>query len=521
MTGPGKGDAGFGWRNIGDRVAGLLHGCDDTLRYADLEARSVQLGRLLREHGLVGGDRVAILMENNLDWFVALWGVRRTEMLAVPVNWHLRASEIRYVLENSDARAIIVGPETCALAADACAGPGAIVLRLIAGDARDGFAALDEAIRPFSGCAPADERDGGAMPYSSGTTGRPKGILRALTGMPFGTRTGLEDTLIALYGLDRDTVYLSPGPLYHSAPVAWTNAVQSVGGKVVVLSRFDAGDALAAIARHRVTHAQFVPTHFVRMLDLPIDQVAGHDLSSLKKVIHAAAPCPPKIKRAMIDWLGPIIHEYYSGSERCGFAAIDSHEWLLRPGSVGTCRNGAMHILDDAGRELPPGEIGQVWFDQPVPFAYHKDAAQSGQAINGRGWGSFGDLGHVDRDGYLFLADRRSDMILSGGVNIYPQEVENRLAEHPAVADVAVIGVPDPEYGQAVKAVVQLVQADTPPDPADLIAFVKAGIAGFKAPRSIDFIAAIPRHPNGKLLRRELRERYLAPPPTPPRDSAP
>jgi acyl-CoA synthetase (AMP-forming)/AMP-acid ligase II len=520
MTGLGDGDAGFGWRSAGDRVAGVLHGQDDTLTYADLEARSVQLGRLLRDRGLVGGDRVAILMENNLDWFVSLWGVRRSEMLAVPVNWHLRASEIRYVLENSDARAIIVGPETGALAADACAGLDVIVLRLIAGDARDGFAALDDAIRSFSGCVQANERDGGAMPYSSGTTGRPKGILRALTGAPFGTRTGLEATLIAEYELDRDTVYLSPGPLYHSAPVAWTNAVQSVGGKVVVLSRFDAGDALEAIARHRVTHAQFVPTHFVRMLDLPIDRRAGHDLSSLKKVIHAAAPCPPRVKRAMIDWLGPIVYEYYSGSERCGFAAIDSREWLMRPGSVGTCRNGAMHILDDDGRELPPGEIGQVWFDQPVPFVYHKDSAQSGAAINDRGWGSFGDLGHLDDAGYLFLADRRSDMIVSGGVNIYPQEVENRLAEHPAVADVAVIGVPDPEYGQAVKAVVQLVRPDILPNPAELIDFIKAGIAGFKAPRTIDFTDTIPRHPNGKLLRRELRERYLAAPHEP-TDSAP
>ncbi|KQS05178.1 hypothetical protein ASG11_04880 [Sphingomonas sp. Leaf357] len=504
---------------MGDRIAAVLPDDDDPLTYAVLERRSVQLAGLLHDRGLRPGDRVAILMENSLDWFAAMWGVRRAGMLFVPVNWHLHPAEVRYVLENSDARALLTGAQTRQVAADASRDLPQLTLRLVSGSAGDGFESLEHAIAAVPSVSQASEPDGGAMPYSSGTTGHPKGILRPLRGAKFGTRTELEDMLIDEYDLDSETVYLSPGPLYHSAPVAWTNAVQAAGGKIVVLPRFDAEDALAAIEQYGVTHAQFVPTHFVRMLGLPASARQRHDLSSLRKVVHAAAPCPPTVKQAMIAWLSPIVFEYYSGSERCGFTAIDSHEWLARPGSVGTCRNGAIHVLDDAGIEQPPGTIGQIYFDRPVPFTYHKAAAQ---ALDVRGWGTFGDIGHVDDAGYLFLADRRSDLILSGGVNIYPQEVENRLAEHPAVADVAVIGVPHAEFGQAVKAVVQLVEDIAPPSAAELIAFVKGGIASFKAPRSVDFIDVIPRQPNGKLLRRTVRERYLAgTTPSAEQDSAP
>lgn len=486
-------------------LAGIMSDSAETLSYADLERRSVQLAHLLRARGLTPGDRVAILLENGLAWFVAMWGVRRAEMLFVPVNWHLQPAEIRYVVENSDARAVITSATLADLARAAIDGLDAVRTRLSVGGG-DGFEDFAAALVPQPVTPPADERDGGAMPYSSGTTGQPKGILRALTGEPFGARNSLEHSVTALYGFDAATIYLTPAPLYHSSPVGFTGAVLIAGGTNIVMPRFDAEAALAAIERHRVTHVQFVPTHLVRLLRLSPDVKARHDLSSLKVVIHAAAPCTPEVKRAAIDWFGPIVHEYYAGSERCGMTAIDTADWLAHPGSVGRSRTSPLHILDpDTGVELPPGEIGQVYFERPVPFAYHKDPAKTAATFSEQGWGSHGDVGHLDADGYLYLADRRADLILSGGVNIYPQEIEDALVRHPAVADAGVIGIPDEEFGQRVKAFVQLLPGTTA-TAAELIAFVRAELAAFKAPRAIAFVAELPRLPSGKLLRRRLRE---------------
>ena len=486
-------------------LAAVMADSGEALSYADLETQSVQLAHLLRARGLGPGDRVAILLENSLAWFVAMWGVRRAEMLFVPVNWHLQPAEIRYVVDNSDARAIVTSAALAELASTAIEGIDAVEVRLSVGGG-EGFEDFAAALFPHPATPPAEERDGGSMPYSSGTTGSPKGILRALTGDPFGTPNGLEASVTELYGLDADTVYLTPAPLYHSSPVGFTGAVLNTGGTNVVMPRFDAEAALAAIERHRVTHVQFVPTHLVRLLRLPDEVKARYDLSSLKVVIHAAAPCAPDVKRAAIDWFGPIVHEYYAGSERCGMTAIDSAEWLEHPGSVGRSRTSPLHILDpDTGVELPIGAIGQIYFERPVPFDYHKDAAKTAATYSPHGWGTHGDLGHLDGEGYLYLADRRADLILSGGVNIYPQEVENALTRHPAVADAAVIGEPDEEYGQRVKAFVQLLPGAQATG-AELIAFARAELAGFKAPRSIAIVDELPRLPNGKLLRRRLRE---------------
>lgn len=494
--------------------AAIMSDTGRSLSYAELETGSRRLARLLRGSGLIDADRVAILMENNLEWFVAVWGVRRAGMFFVPVNWHLKAPEIGYVLGNSDARAIVTSRKLLDLAESASHGLRGIAVRLAVGGGNERFADFQEALAELTAEPLAREPDGGHMPYSAGTTGVPKGIMRDLTGARFGTPNSLESMLAELYDIDASTIYLSPAPLYHSSPIGFTGTVLVTGGTIVVQPSFDPEGALAAIERYRITHAQFVPTHFVRMLRLPEEVKRRYDLSSLRVVVHAAAPCAPDVKRAMIDWLGPIVHEYYAGSERCGFTAIDSEDWLAHPGSVGRSMTGTIRICDlETGAELPTGEIGTVFFENPIPFEYHKDTAKTEATFNEHGWGTHGDVGRVDADGYLYLADRRSDLILSGGVNIYPQEVENALASHSSVADVGVIGVPDPEFGQTVRAIVQLVPDAPPVHEADLIAYARERVAGFKTPRSIIFVCDLPRLPNGKLLRRELIERYHHPEP--------
>src|SRR5690606_18528510 len=359
---------------------------------------------------------------------------------------------------------------------------------------------------------PLDEEVEGAwMFYSSGTTGRPKGILQPLSGAPFGSALpALATAMQLMWGFSGDTRYLCPAPLYHAAPLGWTTSVQRLGGTAVVMERFDAEEALALIERHRITHAQLVPTHFVRMLKLPEERRRAYDLSSLQLAIHAAAPCPVEVKEQMLEWWGPIVHEYYARSEGNGLCAIGPEEWLEHRGSVGRPIGATVHILDEEGNELPPGEPGQVWFESGTVFEYHNDPAKTASAFNDKGWSTLGDVGYLDEDGYLYLTDRISHMIISGGVNIYPQEVENLLTMHPAVADVAVIGVPDPEMGEQVKAVVQ------PADPsqagpeleAELIAACRERLAGYKCPKSVDFVDELPRLPTGKLLKRELRQRY-------------
>jgi acyl-CoA synthetase (AMP-forming)/AMP-acid ligase II len=355
----------------------------------------------------------------------------------------------------------------------------------------------------------ADECEGEVMLYSSGTTGRPKGVKRPVTLGPPGSDFRLRDLLTHL-GYARDTVYLSTAPLHHAAPIGFSTAVHRLGGTVVVMPRFDAQRCLDLIARHRITEVQFVPTMFFRLLRLPEDVRASCDHSSLRGVVHAAAPCPVPIKRAMFDWWGPIIWEYYSGTEGNGRTCVSPEEWLAHPGTVGRPVSGAVHILGEDGGEVPPGETGTVYFASGRTFEYHNDPAKTASSHDDRGWSTLGDLGHVDHDGYLYLTDRASHMIISGGVNIYPQETENVLLLHPAVADAAVIGVPDPEMGERVLAVVELTDpTDAGPElAADLIEYCRARLAHYKCPRGVDFTTALPRQDNGKLYKRLLREAY-------------
>ncbi|PSR65231.1 MULTISPECIES: AMP-binding protein [Nocardia] len=312
------------------------------------------------------------------------------------------------------------------------------------------------------------------------------------------------------FGFGPDSVYLSPGPLYHAAPLGWTLGTVRNGGTAIVMEKFDAEQTLRLIDRFHVTHAQFVPTMFVRMLKLPTDIRDRYDVSSLRLVVHAAAPCPVEVKERMIEWFGPKLTEFYSGSEGTGFFMINTPEWLTHRGSVGRAVQGVVHICDDDGNELPPGEIGTVWFSDIQRFEYLGDATKTAEAFNDKGWNTLGDLGHVDADGYLYLSARRSDLILSGGVNIYPQEIEDALTLHLAVFDVAVIGLPDEEMGQRVHAVVQPAAGVTPgPDlERELIDHCRDRLAHYKAPRSIAF-GEVPRLPSGKILRRQLMSDYI------------
>jgi fatty-acyl-CoA synthase len=362
----------------------------------------------------------------------------------------------------------------------------------------------------------AQSREGGLMAYSSGTSGRPKGILRPLDDRAFGEPIPFEMLMRDRYGIGEDSIYLTPAPLYHTAPIGWTMGAQALGATTAVMEQFDAEATLRAIETHRVTHAQFVPTHFVRMLKLPEAVRGRYDLSSLRVVLHSAAPCPPDVKDAMIDWLGPIIEEYYGGSEGGGFFTIGSEEWRRHRGSVGRPLPGlshetraGVHIVDpESGALLPVGEIGVIYFEGVARFDYHKAPEQTAQFFNAKGWGTLGDMGWLDDEGYLHLADRLSQMIISGGVNIYPQEIEAALALHPAVLDVAVIGVPNEEFGEEVKALVQPVGTADEKLRAELADYCRERLAGFKCPRSIDFVTELPRLANGKLLKRKLREPF-------------
>jgi long-chain acyl-CoA synthetase len=481
------------------------------LTFAQLDDESRRLASLLEARGLQPGDTVAILLENIPRYLAAAWGALRAGLRIVPVNWHLSAAEAVYIAGDSGARALITSAALAPLASEIAASGPVLDARLMCGGPSAGFEDLDAALAASSPERPAQEPGGQVMFYSSGTTGRPKGIKRTVPPEPFGTEQMLESLLSGLYGFGADTVYLCTGPLYHAAPLGWSLGAQGLGGQVVVMPRFDAEACLAMIEQFRVTHVQFVPTMFVRLLKLAPEVRARYDLSSLRRVVHAAAPCPVEVKRAIIEWLGPIVDEYYAASEGNCYFAIGSQEWLAHPGSVGRALLGTPHILDDDGAEVGAGEVGQIWIEGPRVFEYHNDAVKTAGAFNDRDWSTLGDLGHVDADGYLYLSDRRTDLIITGGVNVYPREIEDALAMHPAVADVAVIGLPDAEMGQEIRAVVQPAPgvAGGPGLEQELIEHCAQQLARFKRPRRVDFVAELPRVPSGKILRRLVRDTYL------------
>ena len=482
----------------------------ETVSFEDLEARSCQLARFLRGRGLAAGSHLAVLLDNHVRYLEVCWAAQRAGLLYTPINWHLGVEEAGYIVEDCEAIAMVSSARFKDLLERMTTSLGSVSIRLVIDGPVEGFTDYDHAIAGESPTPIDDQVEGAYMFYSSGTTGRPKGIVPPLPGAPFGTGNMFDQMVRALYGFRPGMVYLCPAPLYHAAPLGWSMAAHRVGGTVVVMERFEAEATLQAIEEHHVTHAQFVPTHFVRLLKLEPAIRDRYDLSSLEVAVHAAAPCPVEVKHQMLEWWGPIIHEYYSGSEGAGFCAVGPAEWVDRPGTVGMPLLGAVHVTDDDGRELPTGDVGQLWFESELTFEYHNDPAKTADAYNDRGWSTLGDVGFVDDDGYVFLTDRVSHMIISGGVNIYPQEIEDALVMHPDVADVGVIGVPDAEMGEAVLAVVQPAHqsVDTDVLTADLQALCRERLAGYKCPRQFRFADELPRLPTGKLLKRKLREQY-------------
>jgi long-chain acyl-CoA synthetase len=497
-----------------DRIAAVMAGTGETVSYGELERRSVQLARVLHDAGLRPGDAVALLTENNLRALEVYWAALRSGLYITAVNFRLKPEEVAYIVNDSGAAALIVSVGQAATATAVTDLTPAVKLRLAFGGAVPGYDSYEPTIGAASATPLRDQPRGATMLYSSGTTGRPKGVRPPLPDAQVGeSAEGLVELARRAFGFSTDTVYLSPGPIYHAAPLRFCGAVQALGGTVVMMGRFDAEQALRAIGDYRATHAQFVPTMFVRMLQLPPEVRDRHDISSLRVAIHAAAPCPVEVKQKMIDWWGPILLEYYAGTEGNGMTAIDSGTWLAKPGSVGRPILGTVRICADDGTELPVGQTGGVYFEQDeVPFTYHNDPAKTRAAQHPHHptWTTLGDVGYLDEEGFLFLTDRKAFTIISGGVNIYPQETENVLALHPAVFDVAVIGVPDPEMGESVAAVVQPA-AGVVPGPEleqEIIAFVKSKIAGFKAPRTVRFVDELPRSEAGKLMKSELKARY-------------
>ena len=498
-----------------EKPAVVMAGGESRVSYADLVARSRRLAHALRRTGLKTGDTIAFVCDNRAEVFELVWAAQRMGLYFVPINWHLQVDEAAYIISDSGARVIFVSDRIAELAAPLLARISPDLLRIVVGESTlPGYLPYGEFVAQCPATALPDETEGTAMVYSSGTSGQPKGIKRPLRGTPFGTQPPMDKLIIGLFGIDANTVYLSPAPLYHMAPLGWSMIVQRAGGTVVVMKSFDAQEALDLIAEHRVTHVQMVPTHFVRMLRLPEAARRRADLSSLRYLIHAAAPCPVDVKERMIDWLGPIVWEFYAASEGNGFCMISPQEWLSHRGSVGRSMLGKIRILDEGGNELPPGEVGGVWFEGGLEFSYHNDPAKTAEARDAAGRTTVGDLGYLDAEGYLYLSDRRSHLIISGGVNIYPQEIENALALHPKVEDVAVIGVPNEEFGEEVKAVVVAAPGIEPGAELaeELMQFCRERIARYKCPRSVDFVEELPRMPTGKLVKRLLMERYRATP---------
>lgn len=495
------------------RAAFIMAGTGDQMTYAQLEARSNRLAHLLRAEGLRRGDHYAIFMENNLHFIECCGAGARSGLYYTCINSFLTPDEVAYIINNSQSQVLITSAQKCDVAVAALKQCPNVKLCLVVDAEGDGnhLINLEMATQSFPDTPIADEALGTAMLYSSGTTGRPKGILRPLPDLPPNGATPYTSFIAGAWQMRDDMVYLSPAPLYHAAPHGGVSLTIRQGGTAIVMERFDPERFLQLVEQYRVTHTQLVPTMFSRLLKLPEAVRKKYDLSSLEIAIHAAAPCPIPVKEQMIDWWGPIIYEYYGATEGLGFADCTTAEWLNHKGTVGRVRFGELSVLDDDLKPCPTGSPGKLWFKTAEPFEYFNDPEKTTESRTPDGtMATVGDIGYLDDDGYLYLTDRASFMIISGGVNIYPQEAENLLITHPKVADAAVFGVPNADLGEEVKAVVQLAPGETPDDALadELIIYCKEHLASIKCPRSIDFEAELPRSATGKLYKRELRDRY-------------
>jgi len=493
----------------------IVMGSGAMVTYRELEERSARLAHLLRGRGLREGDNVAILAENHPRFLEVFWAAIRSGLYLTGINWHLTPEEAAYLVQDAGSKALV----TTARLAPAATAIADLVpecdIRLMIDGVVPGFESFEEAVAEFPAVAPASQPRGDVMLYSSGTTGHPKGIKRPLSGMhiddpEFEGVSTLERTL---FGMDGQSVYLCPAPLYHSAGLRWSVGVHEMGATLVAVEKFDSEEFLALVERARVTHTQVVPTMLVRMLRLAPETRARYDLSSLRCVVHAAAPCPVETKRQAIEWLGPIVDEFYGSTEGVGTTFLHSDEWLAHPGSVRRPVDCVLHVCDDDGHELAPGEIGVVYFErEQQSWEYHGDAEKTRATRHPlhENWAALGDIGHLDDDGYLYLTDRQSFTIISGGVNIYPAEIESRLVLHPKVLAAAVFGLPDPDMGEYVQAVVQLADGVEPSVELvhELRTYAREHLAGYKVPREMDFRDQLPRQANGKLYKHQLRDEY-------------
>lgn len=487
----------------------------ESLDYAELVARADRYGRGLQTLGLRPGDTLAMMLPNGVDLIAVYFAATQIGLYVVPVNWHLVGAEVAYLLKDSEAKVFVVHQRFDAVAVEAVEAAQAAEADLVGlfsvGDV-PGFRPLAELGADEPAGRPAERTLGAPMVYTSGTTGRPKGVRRPLTGADPDLLPGPGRWFFGIFELNPfdGHVHLCCSPLYHTAVLNVATLAIQHGHPTVLMDRFDAEEMLRLIDRYRVTYSHMVPTQFSRLLTVPEDVRDRYDMSSLRNMIHGAAPCPAEVKRQMLKWWGPVVTEYYAATEGGG-TTITATEWLERPGSVGKAWPGSVvRILDDEGHEVPTQTPGLVYLRMGTSnFEYHGDKEKT-QAARVGDLFTLGDIGYLDDDGYLYLCDRKSDMIITGGVNVYPAEIEGELSSHPAVADVAVFGIPHPEWGEEIKAVVQPAEGVKPGDElaTELIEFARRRLAGFKVPRSIDFTEELPRDPNGKLYKRKLRDPY-------------
>lgn len=489
----------------------IMANSGEMVTYGQLDERSNQGAQLFRSLGLKAGDHIGMMMENNRQFLEICWAAQRSGLIYTPISTHLKQEETAYILENCGAKLFIGSLKLADIAQKILGKAQEIKHFYMVGGIREGFESWEVA-SDMQVTTPIDDQSYGVpMLYSSGTTGQPKGVFTAALDDDALAPHPMAASIGAGFGFGEETVYLSPAPLYHAAPLHYNMLNLFQGGCSIVMEHFDPERALQLIQEHRATHSQWVPIMFIRMLKLDEEVRLKYDVSSMQVAIHAAAPCPIEIKEKMIQWWGEVIFEYYASSEGIGATIIDSAGWLTHKGSVGPAMVGELHILDDDGVEVPTGEIGTVYFaNETARFEYHNAPEKTSEAYNDRGWATCGDVGYLDEEGFLYLTDRKNFMIISGGVNVYPQEIENLLITHDKVADVAVFGIPNEEFGEEVKAVVEPMHWGDATDELaiELLEWARERLSKIKVPRSVDFMETLPRMDNGKLYKRHLADAY-------------
>ena len=499
-----------------DKPALIMADSGWTQTFAELDAAANRLSQLLRAAGLQPGDHIAMCLENHPRFLEILWGCEYAGLIYTAISSRLTTDELQYIINDCGAKAYITSKYKAEQAAELVDQMPNVELRLMLDTTIDGYESYESAVEGQP-AEPLPGRVAGTdMLYSSGTTGRPKGVLPAYEPVLIDEQeANVSNLLQLLFGMDDTKRYLSPAPMYHAAPLRFCLATHRIGATLVLMERFDAEEYLKYIQQYEITHSQVVPTMFVRMLKLDEATRSQYDVSSIECVVHAAAPCPVEVKKQMIDWWGPVLHEYYAGTEGNGFVYCNSEMWLAHEGTVGMPIQCEVHIVGEDGEEVPRGESGTVFFEGGSTFEYHNDPEKTAGSRHPKGWSTLGDVGYLDEDNFLYLTDRKAYMIITGGVNVYPQEAENVLTMHPKVFDVAVFGVPNDDFGEEVKAVVQPIEM--PADDAaaqqlagELIQYCRDQLADVKCPRSVDFREELPRHPTGKLYKRLLKDEYWA-----------